>query len=442
MAFVLEDEPQQQRFVLEDTEGGDSMEWKDVLVSSVKNLPKSTLEYFKDVGKAVIHPIDTAKGVGHLLLGAVQKVAPGEQQDEKYVDALVDHYKGMYGSVDSFKKTLAEDPAQIWGDAVMVLTGGGGALKVAGMGSKVSKVGAAVSKAAANLEPVSIATRAASAPARMIPDKWSEALYERAAKFPTVMPKGPKQREKIVKTALREQIMPTKKGYSKLNSKIEAVSSKIDEIIGSKQDDAMMPINNLVDEFPGLEQKALRSGVDPIQSAKAIGRVKRELLDANKMIGRRGLTPTEAQTFKKDIYKQLDTLYAKEKTRPAKRAAQMQEAKNTKEFLEQVAPEIKGLNLLDGELLELRGFLEAPVERISHLNMLGMDQAVKIGAGGAIAGVPGMVAAGIVSLADRPKIASWLALKTYKWKKEGYKANAKLAAAKAAMSSLQQTEGN
>ena len=124
-------------------------EGASVLGRAVSNLPGSAWQLAKDVTAPIHSPVQTAKGMGNLAMGAVQKLIPGEQGSEQHADAFGRYLSDRYGGLDALKKTLAEDPAGFAADIGGLLTGGGGiAVKAAGTAGKVARVGAMAQKVA------------------------------------------------------------------------------------------------------------------------------------------------------------------------------------------------------------------------------------------------------------------------------------------------------
>lgn len=71
---------------------------------------KSAIGVISGVAQPILHPINTVKSIGMVAKGAVEKMIPGTQVNEKYVDAIGDFYKKRYGSVDGLADTIATDP--------------------------------------------------------------------------------------------------------------------------------------------------------------------------------------------------------------------------------------------------------------------------------------------------------------------------------------------
>ena len=120
-------------------------EGASVLGQAVSNLPGSAWQLAKDMVTPLHSPVQTAKGIGNLAMGGVQKLIPGEQGSEKYADAFGKYLSDRYGGLDALKKTLAEDPAGFAADIGGLLTGGSGlAVKAFGTAGKAGKVAKAV----------------------------------------------------------------------------------------------------------------------------------------------------------------------------------------------------------------------------------------------------------------------------------------------------------
>jgi hypothetical protein len=127
-----------------------------------EKLPESALRTGEAITMPIRHPIQTAKGLGSLVLGIGEKVIPGEQKHEVYVDSLKDFFAQRYGGIENLKSTAYNDPVGFMMDLSAVLGIGGGALKLVGKVGKlgkVSKVGSVISKTGDIVNPVSATTR-------------------------------------------------------------------------------------------------------------------------------------------------------------------------------------------------------------------------------------------------------------------------------------------
>jgi hypothetical protein len=169
--------------------GGDTaegMSWGDVATGAVTNFIPSTVNIFKGMAQAIASPIETAKGVMDIGAGALQnalptgfvdlvnKIAPSESAAEARKKAALvgQHYVNRYGSVEGFKKALAEDPAGIMADAATVLSGGAGLARGAGM----TKVGEAINTASRAIDPVRMTVNATNKAVRPLGSGMAEII--------------------------------------------------------------------------------------------------------------------------------------------------------------------------------------------------------------------------------------------------------------------------
>jgi hypothetical protein len=145
-------------------DGGDGLGWGETLGSALVNLPRSTAEEVSGIFEAFINPIQTAKSVGALGGALLSKMGVADF-DESSADALGQYYANKYGSIEGFKKELANNPASILADAATILTGGAGVVTKLGLPAKIAKLGnkAAVAQqwagtVARNIDPITAMT--------------------------------------------------------------------------------------------------------------------------------------------------------------------------------------------------------------------------------------------------------------------------------------------
>lgn len=135
------------------------LSWSDVGSQALRNVPASGEQFLKDIGTAVMNPLDTLGAVRDAAMGAIYKTVPGEQPEEKIADKIGKFYSDRYGSMEGFKQALAKDPVGILGDFATVLTGGGAAVaKAPGMAGRVGKLAAATGRA---IDPLSLVGKTA-----------------------------------------------------------------------------------------------------------------------------------------------------------------------------------------------------------------------------------------------------------------------------------------
>lgn len=400
-----------------------------IIMESVAHVPESAARVAKEMFSALspipsegkVPIVETAKAVTDIAMGGVQKLLPGEQEEEATFDAMVDAMKSRYGSEADILQTIQTDPVGVAGDISALLSGVGAGARVTGAVpglAKVGKVGKAIQKAGAITEPVSIAKKVVGeAIGPLIASDRANKLYQSAVKFSTTLPEG--KRKKLASTALDNEIMPTYKGLGKLRDSIDNINTEISSLIDKAQDSGKkMYVTKLFNDFNKLKKEASLTGA-PIEKQKAIRDVKKQIIEANKKIGRKELTPKEAQKLKQNIYRDLDKYYNKLMNEPAKAQAQKAVAKQAKLFLEEVIPEIKSLNKTDGDLIELYEALDRPVSRIANRDIIGIGTPMKGTTGGVVGGAPGMAAGIAMGIFDMPTVKSKLAIVLNKLKKKG-----------------------
>jgi len=154
----------------------EKMSWLDVAAQSRQNFIPSGINMAKNLGTAVIHPLETAGGVLNLAAGGLHNIMPEDvakwidssvhatpEETHKAVEtanAVGKFYKERYGSGEGFKQALASDPVGVLGDLSAVLSGGETiASKVPGLESTANVLG----KTAEATNPITLPFRAVSA---------------------------------------------------------------------------------------------------------------------------------------------------------------------------------------------------------------------------------------------------------------------------------------
>lgn len=145
---------------------------RSFLPTMISNIPSSGVEFLKSIITPITHPVATAKGVGYTGLGFLEKLVPGEQESEKYADAMIEFMKDRYGGLENIKKTAMEDPVGMLADVSTLLTGFGGAARATlSASSKAGKVMQTVGKVGKAVEPLSMATKTLATPLKFLQAK-------------------------------------------------------------------------------------------------------------------------------------------------------------------------------------------------------------------------------------------------------------------------------
>lgn len=74
------------------------------------NIPESGYNFAKNLIEPFVDFNKTVEGIGRTAVGAVEKLIPGKQDDEKYADAVGQFFKNRYGGMEELKNTIETDP--------------------------------------------------------------------------------------------------------------------------------------------------------------------------------------------------------------------------------------------------------------------------------------------------------------------------------------------
>ena len=135
--------------------------WGGAVKEGLVNIPKSAVGVVKNVGTAILNPIDTAEGIADVargygidndLFGMADNYT--DEEIKEYTDKsdnMTQMIKDRYGSEQAWKNTLATDPFGLGLD----LTGVGGVARQAGrLAGKAGRVGGAIGKATDFVDPI------------------------------------------------------------------------------------------------------------------------------------------------------------------------------------------------------------------------------------------------------------------------------------------------
>ena len=399
----------------------DKMPLGTMAIEAVKNIPSSAVETGKAFIEPFKHPIETGKQIGKLVIGGAEKLIPGRQEQEETFDQFTSFLKERYGNVENVKKTIAKDPVGFSTDLASIFTGGGAVIKgigTAGKLSKVATVGKIIEKSGTVFDPYNVAKLALKAPFKAAPQNFIKKAYESAAKFSTVLTE--KQRNNLVNTALKHDITPTVRGLRKSRQLIDDYNDQITNMIEeASKTNQKIPIGRMFDGFDDLKQSLMENSGEPIKASKAVDSVKSEILKAENKLNRSELSPIEAQKKKQRIYRELEKEYTKISLHPVRVEVRMAIAKNLKESIEEIIPEVKQLNAKEGALIELNKSIQRSANRIQNRDIMGIGVPIKGGVGGIIGGAEGAIAAITFGLLDTPAIKSRLAIVVNNLKNKG-----------------------
>lgn len=405
---VLTGQPVSQREMLGDNIGIESG------AEMVGNIPESGAKFIGDIYNAVRHPIETAKSLGELSLGIVEKMVPGKQEHEEAANAVGAFLKDRYGSVDKIKKTAKEDPVGFVSDLAGVFMVGGAAMKASKVPGLVN-AGKTVQQAGASIEPLNMIKKGVVKPlAKAIPEETPIGMYESSAKFSTTIPAA--ERKQMAKTAVESGIMPTQKGVDKARAMINTLNDHISGMIDNATSQGKKIDADSVLKYLDDIKKETYLSDDPTRNLKAIERIEKSIKTGIKEVGDGGLTPKQAQQLKKRIYNSVNFANRPRSPQYAE-VAKKSVARAAKEELENIYPELKTLNAKEGALIKLLESIERSAARIGNRDLVGIGLPIKGTTGGVVAGGPGAAAGIIGGILDTPTVKARLAIALEKARK-------------------------
>jgi len=363
------------------TEWEKPLEWGDVPLEAVKNIPGSAWEFGKNIYQAVRHPVKTVKVLGKVAVGGVQKAIPGEQKQEKYFNATMDFFKERYGGEENLKQTIATDPVGFLTDVSAVL--GGAGIVVSGVG-KVSKV-SAVSKVAERTGKVG----------RIVDPLATvgEALKAKTAvnsAVKTVLQFSKKESvfkvDDLANAFMAKGLNVTRSSLKSLDKKIAKIKNKINKIIDEKTATGIkIKTDDIVKSLDELTEDAARQGLE-LSDIKIIEKLKNQFRE---MHGAE-LTPRQVQDIKVGLNKGFKgNLNEKFGQIRAKVRDKIRFEAKTK--LEELNPELKYLNKDEGVMIELRKAINTAINEFEKRPTFESKGLMAGGiAGGVVGGVVGV----------------------------------------------------
>ena len=392
----------------------------DSLMDMVRgsNIPSSAANYARNVVQPILHPIDTAKAIGNLAMGVASKAIPGRQDSEAYADQMGQFLTDRYGSVDAFKETVLTDPIGALADFTGALSAVGAlGSKLPGMAGKASRAASTAGTAAT--PGVALRNTAQAAVKTLTPESAPRKLYESSAKWrPSI---DNKTRHQLTDTALKEGIMPTTAGADKIGGLVSRIGDQLDTYINDATAAGVtIPRSRVYGHLKDLRKELGGPRLTASRDLKAVNRVAKAFDEYMTKLGKTELTPAELQKFKQDAYKQINFDMSQGRASYAGNEAAKAMARAAKEEIEKLIPDAKALNRRQGDLLELKPEVERAAGRIENRNIVSIDPALKVSAGGIIGGEAGAAAGAAAAFWELPRPKAWLAIKLNKWKKQGY----------------------
>lgn len=426
------------------------------------NIPESGAKWAKETGtglyQTVTSPWETAKTLGKVAAGGMQRLIPGKQDwEQQYFDPVANFYSDRYGSWDQFKQTAEQDPVGTLADIALAPTLAGGALKagsvvprvigkaglgpvtdLAGRGGQLmSAAGSGLLHTGAALDPLNLAVNATIRPVArtaaflaMDPDTPAN-IWNKAAKPTSRATFGDVDRQvQVANTALQEgldtgfkvRLRPNRKTANYVQELRKEVGGEIGKLIRkSTEGGSMISRESLFQFWDNLKKKyASPYLLDAEKNAKIIDDMRQSYTDYmdRMMPGETLLTPKQVQKFKTRIYDLIQPKNFLEQPteakvaglRSASRAAKKELEKVTAPFVEKGQKNITELNDRWGKLQDLANTLPQPTRRLGNLNFMGLGTPLRMGAGSAIGGmlfgpggvIPGAAVGTAATIMDMP----------------------------------------
>lgn len=397
----LPDSTQQMKAKMAEEEGR-PMRGMEALRTGAKNFIPDAYNVVKQTTGAILHPIETAKGVGSLAVGGLIKALPEgmvtEEAKQKYKpqwDALADSLKADFGSYEVFLNAIATKPAQTLSTIY----------SATGLAKKVATASGAIPKAA-NTPSI------AGLPGQVVainksPRGMPEKLYASSLKMSTSEKLSQVERGKRIQTGLEGGYIPNEAGLNRLLSDIDNINKQISvKIAEGARGGKGVAVDDIIKRLQPLKERALNT-FDPQPALESIERMELALKAHPKLAG--GKLPVDVvQQMKVNTYRDLKKAYGEMKSIEIE--AQKALARGAREELAKIFPELNTLNAKDAAYIGFEDSLARAVKRIQNRDIIGLGQTTAATAGGVVAGHPGAIAALAFKLVDAPQIKARLAL--------------------------------
>jgi hypothetical protein len=355
------------------TGGPDSGEPKSV-GGFLSNAVTSTGNLIGQAASAVAHPVQTLKAMGSIPIGLYEKAGgplpapgPGDVDAAKQVDAMIDHFKQRYGSLDRAKETLYNDPAGFLGDLSAAAGGAGGALRGTGAvadaagaaraASMLGETGKALGTVSEVTNPLTVPTKVAGRVAAPAAEATADLLRRSALKggYAVTAPAGD---VRGASQAMRESGIPfSEAGVNKVGQALQELRYAIGKRIQAFQQAGGTVDPNRV-QLRGDELLARKTmQVYPTEDVRAVKKVQ-DVFGQNWP----GPIPADvAQELKVGSGAELGGKYGQAST--AQIEAEKALTRGLKEELELQIPELAGMNAKQAKLINLEDILGKAVNK-------------------------------------------------------------------------------
>ena len=373
------------------------------VVTVVKNAPSDAKQVLTDMARAAVEYVDTGKTIGKTVLGAGQKIIPGDAigeavgmpNYEAYPEAVADRYVERYAPSGNENQSLASNVyGSLINEPVTTLM-------------DLSPVG--LLRGGTPASPVNLVKNTAQATAGLLtPKKFSEKLMESATKFRVNKARNIEDKNILNQEMLKRGLIPDADSALKVTMRKKEIGQEIndvlDAVVAEGGPNAMVPISRI---FDGLEELKIKYA-GPEYKGTANTKVIDDLIDDYKIdllekgydIDLGKLNVKEMNNIKKSVYDELyDKAVSPDITKPMESGLSLL-ARNTKEAVSEQVPKVDALNKEYGLLSNLEYPLEQAASRVGSNNMFSLQG---IGYGGATWGVTNSATlAALVAAAANP----------------------------------------
>lgn len=356
----------------------------------IGNIASDAKDIASGVASMVMHPIDTATGIGNLAIGgsaALQKKlglldrdvpVEGEAAARQLAAPFVKAVRNPAGIPGQLVEYGYEKPIS----ALASLSGATGLAGKTAQASGASRLANAMKSTSQATNPLNIAGSAGTAVAGGLNKlRVPEKLYGSAVKLPLTekwtKAIGPEQasiRKNAISAGLEHEIMPTEYGVKKLTNIEKEVRGVIDTLIdeNSLQMEGVRAKDIVSNGLDGAYKKAAASS-NPVGAKALVKKLGKKFIAHGENI-----SLSKLQDIKKQLYKEVS--YASQETKGLHgglvSTAKKGLAHEAMVVLEGQFPELKALNKKDAALISLRNGLERTVGRIENQDMVGLGAKV------------------------------------------------------------------
>jgi hypothetical protein len=352
----------------------------------IKNVGSDVVDIGKGIYQIARHPLDTASAIGDLAIGgstAAQKEmglldkyppSPRESAARRLAAPFVKAVNEPSGIPGQLADYVYEKPVSA---AMNLSTGLGLAGKAAEVGG-AARVAGALSKASEYTNPATLASRGVSATGAAIADSnIPERIYASAVKMPLskkwteVLPgKEISQRKAAAQAGMESNVLPTEFGQAKVALLEKQTRTLVDDIIdvGSYKGDTVKTADIINKGLARAYEKASKSS-DPVGAKKIVDDI------AEKFLAHGDEIPTkQLQQIKRQLYDEVKWGGA-EQTALVGQLQTMGKKGMAHEAmlaLEDLYPQVKGLNKQDASFIYLKEGIERAVSRYGNRDLIGL----------------------------------------------------------------------